>query len=269
LTRKGRNIVNQITRAVVAASMLAGALTISNTALAGPIGPSVDMGFPGGSGLFPSGSVITTIRYDNGAGTTKRSRVRAGMFGGSAGNGVDFDLSMLYRSEDRVLAYCVDILNNLLTPTTAYRVNAIARTQVERAAGVRRDFGRTLRFLGAVNEVAGLAFGDRNWLNPGNRWMSGAVQVGIWESLYEAEGAELSISSGWFEADSLGAAGNTFLDSAFAAMGDTAALDASQVKWLQLEGGQDLLVGRVPVPGSLALVLGGLWLMRSRRRPRD
>lgn len=260
--------MNKITKAIVATSMLAGTLTMAATAAAGPIGPTMDMSFAGGSNLFPSGSIVTTIDYDNAAGTSKRSTVQAGMFGGSASNGVDVDIAALYRRETSVLAYCVDILNNLLKPTRTYMARSIAQHQVEDEGGVRRDFGRTLRFLGAVNEIAGLSFGSKNWMNPATPWMSGAIQVGIWESLYEEEGAQLSVSGGWFEASSLGTAGNNFLNTAFGAMGDASALDASQVRWLQIAGGQDVLVSpvSVPAPASLALVLVGLGLLRLRRR---
>lgn len=253
---------------ILAGTILASSMALGSTAMAGPTDATIDLGFPGGSGLFPVGSVVTTISYDNGEGTSSRSRVRAGMFGGTASNGVNFDLSTLYRSADDVLAYCVDILNNLLLGSSTYNVNTLGQTQVVEHDGVRRDFGRTLRFLGAVNQVSGLAFGQKNWLNPSEAWMSAAIQVGIWESLYEQEGEVLSVNNGWFAATSLGTQGNAFLSSAFDAMGTADAVRAPQVRWLQIDGGQDLIVDPVAVsaPASLMLVSMGLFGLSRRRK---
>lgn len=269
--------MNAIARNIFAGSVVALALGISSNAVATPIA-TVDVTFPNGSGLFPNGQVTTTITYNNGMDGPRNWRVAAGMFGGSASNGVNFDETTLYRSSDDLLAYCVDILNSLLRNTSTYTVNALAQDQVVTNGNVRRDFGRTFEFLGAVNYVAqrdhALAFGSENWLNPAGGWMSGAIQVGIWESLYEKEGAALSTSGGWFSATSLGEKGNRFLNSAFIAMDSSPALDAGRVKWLEIANGQDLLVDpvSVPAPGSLLMVAAGLVVLRlggaSRTSPR-
>lgn len=52
------------------------------------------------------------------------------MFGGTATDAVEFDTSKLYSSEDTVLAYCIDVMNNLLGVGT-YNVEAIGQTQIE------------------------------------------------------------------------------------------------------------------------------------------
>jgi len=250
-------------------------LALTAPAMAGPIVSTVDVAFPGGSGLFPAGSVTTGINYNNGPGGTQHSsRVRAGMFGGTASNGVNFDETTLFRNANDVLAYCIDILNNLLRKSNTYQVNTIEQNSITvDDDDVRRDFGRTLRFLGAVNAYTRDQFdytaGSENWLNPHKNWVSGAIQVGIWESLYEAENASLSTSDGWFTAGSLGNKGNQFLDATFDLMASSDApdaLDASRVKWLQIDGGQDLIVDPVdvPAPASLLLVVGGLALLRRR-----
>lgn len=235
---------------------------------------TVDLSFPRGS-LFPEGRVVTTIEYDNDQGQSLRARVAAGMFGGIASNGVNFDVQTLYRSENDVLAYCIDIVQNLLRDTNTYHVRDIAQNQVfEEEGAPRRDFGRMLRFLGATNAVvaerAGAArVSEFSWLEPTRPWMSGAIQVGIWESLYEDPEEDLNIDNGWFEASSLGDKGNSFLDDIFEIMEDDfapAALNAGNVKWMENARGQDLLVDPVdvPVPASFLLLVSGLGLMRLR-----
>lgn len=257
------------TKTIAMASIFTAAIAFGGAAQATPM---VTLTFPGSPNLFPQGSKATHISYNNGI-TSQTAYVAAGMFGGSAIDAVEFDPSTLYNSEDNVLAYCVDIMNNLLG-TGVYNVNTIGQTQVieESATGVRRDFGRTLNFLGAVNQVASnsLSFGDKNWLNPNTSWMSAAIQVGIWESLYEQDGIPLSTAGGWFEASTLGNDGDTFLTQAFDVMGTVTALNANQVKWLQIDNGQDLLVDPVdvPVPATIALFalgLGGLGCSRRKK----
>lgn len=235
---------------------------------------TVDLSFPRGASLFPEGRVVTTIEYENDEGHEVEARVWAGMFGGTASNGVNFNVETLYRNENDVLAYCIDIVQNLLRGTNTYHVRDIAQNQVfEEEGAPRRDFGRMLRFLGATNAVVaerkGAKVSDFSWLEPTRPWMSGAIQVGIWESLYEDPEEDLNIDNGWFEAGSLGDNGNRFLDDIFEVMEDDfspAALNAGNVKWMENARGQDLLVDPVdvPVPASLLLLLGGLGVMRLR-----
>jgi len=245
---------------IALASILAGAFAFAGATQATPM---VTLEFPAGSAVFPEGYKATHISYNNGV-TSRSINVAAGMFGGVATGATDFDPATLYTSEDNVLAYCIDIMNNLMR-TGSYSVQSIGQTQVDTSAsGVRRDFGRTLSFLGAVNEVASgtllTADKEKNWLNPNSSWMSAAIQVGIWERLYEASGTALSTAGGWFSATTLGSEGNQFLDQAFAMMGSVDALDSNQVKWLQSDNGQDLLVDPVSVPVPATLALFGLGL---------
>lgn len=291
-----------VKRAFGVAAMV-GLVGLTGVAQATPItGSPVKLSFPGPNGLFPDGSSNATISYNNLSGAnTVNSGVAAGMFGGVA-TAVEggFDVNRLYRNEGDVLAYCVDILNYLLKPQNTYHVNDLEQTTVVTEDGVRRDFGQALIFLGAANEVAsreefgGLKEGDKNWLNPGSAWLSAAFQIGLWESLYEGRSSQvqvvteapanqlvlaapagLSITDGWFTAtlwgdpqSSSNANISSFLSESFALMGSVDALDAEQVKWLRIDGGQDLLVDPVdvPAPGPLALMLGGLALLL-RRKP--
>lgn len=268
------------TATILNTALLTIGLSLGTAAIASPIPSTVDLTFRNASGLFPEGNLIATINYNNGD-TSKSSRVRAGMFGGTASNGVNFEPTTLFRSEDGVLAYCVDILNNLLRSANTYNVNSLASDEVDVRDGVRRDFGRTLDFLGAVNFVTEQNYRTTeddpafNWLTPSASWMSAAIQVGIWESLYEQEQSDLSITGDddWFSASFEGSerdkqSAANFLEMAFSAMSTTEALDASRVKWLQIEGGQDLLVDPVdvPVPGTLLLTAAGLGLLRLRKK---
>lgn len=250
---------------------------LMGVAAATQAGPTVDLTF--GSGLFPAGSKGTTIEYNNGTFSTGPKGVAAGMFSGVASNPTGgFELSSLYLSEGNVLAYCVDILQSLLTGSSGstYHVNDVAQDLVVDDGGVRRDFGRTLQFLGAANQVAqgwaaGPRLSDKNWLNPTYNWMAAAIQVGIWESLYEESSSTLlSTDGGWFTASSIGTDGNKFLSDSFSLMHSNEpplAVSANQVKWLVSEQGQDLLVDPVdvPAPAPLLLLLAGLALLLRRR----
>ncbi|WOJ97026.1 hypothetical protein R0137_00290 [Congregibacter brevis] len=251
----------------IGAAAIAGLMGFAGAAQANPM--TVDLNFSGG-GLFPAGSKGSRITYNNGVNPSLSMGVAAGMFSGTASNGVNFDETSLYLDEGNVLAYCVDIVNRLLRKTNTYNVKEVTPDLVVDPQGVRRDFGRTLQFLGAANHVARTQFnifeGEKNWLNPSTNWMSAAIQVGIWESLYEKDSSELDTSGGWFQATSIGNKGNQFLADSFKLMGGLKpppAVDAKLVKWLQIDGGQDLLVDPVdvPAPAPLALLLAGLALM--------
>jgi len=276
-----QNSAKGISRRLVGAALLSGFIGFAGAVQADPItaGPTVDLTFSGA--LFPAGYKATTIQYDNGNGTsTGPNRVAAGTFSGTASNGVGFEVTSLYTDEFNVLAYCVDILNGLLRQTSTYHVNDVTQNMVVDPGGVRRDFGRTLQFLGAANQLAALEIEDKSksWLNPSSNWMAAAIQVGIWETLYERESLApnsrssdlLSTSTGWFTASSIGTSGDAFLNSAFSLMQSNnapVAVSASQVKWLQIDGGQDLLVDPVdvPAPAPLLLLLSGLALLLRRR----
>jgi len=287
-----QNSAQGVSRRLVGAALLSGFIGFAGAVQADPItAPTVDITFNGG--LFPVGSVGTRITYNNqpDVSTTVDMTVAAGMFRGSASNPTGgFQLSSLYLSADNVLAYCVDILERLLTGEAGgtYSVNDIPDLPVD-PSGVTRDFGRTLQFLGAANQIAGedfgLTFGDKNWLNPNVNWMAAAIQIGIWESLYEGQAQQvdtqqgmsssviLSTDSGWFTASTsnLGSQGTDFLSKSFdrmATLSPDMALDAGQVKWLQIDGGQDLLVDPVdvPAPAPLLLLLSGLALLLRRGR---
>lgn len=259
-------------------------------------GPTIDLNFQ--DNLFPEGSRNVTIKYDGGSdGPQMTQRVSAGMFGAKASNPTGgLDLATLYPTEqaDGVLVYCVDIFDTLRKQTTTYDIVATPDTDTETgvsgdqqsSGSVTRNFGRMLSFLGAVNHVLeshyGRTFGDKNWLNPGNAWMSAAIQIGIWESLYEATGTDLS-----YVASSNGSAGRfgfysishgsrndveSLLNKAFTKVNDdefTGALPANQTRLALCQGGdcQDVVLDpeEVPAPAPLMLLMSGLALLSLRR----
>lgn len=264
-------MIKNVSRNWLASSLLASSLAFSTGAQALP---TVDIAFSGN--LFPAGSDSLTFNFGNGS-NSRSARVNAAMFGGAATNGVDFDPASLYKNAKDVLFYCVDIIQHLRRSSTTYNVNDISKSTVVGDASLgnpRRDFARTLDFLGAVNfilqDTYSLDFGDKNWLNPSSGWMSGAIQVGIWESLYETEGASLAVEDGsgnFFVSRGLNRKAG-LLSLAFDDMSGTAALDSNQVKWFSTEYGQDLIAdpASVPLPATLALIGLGLAGIGYQRR---
>ena len=210
----------------------------------------------------------------------------AGMFQGIALNASGgFDPEVLYRGPDDVLLYCVDLFQRIsagASPT--YEVLALdnAGPNVLAAGnghGTARNFDRTLDFLGALNVLLensfGFGEGAYNWLNPNSGWMSGAIQVGIWESLYESAGTDLSVTSGAFSVERLSSQGTQLLSTVFDAVNGApngyaySALAPNQVLVLASDTKQDMIVGDpprpVPAPAPLALIAGGLALLVRRR----
>lgn len=268
------------------------AITVSPTStLAGPFLGSVEFDLQ--NNLFPFGS--DTVRVSLNDGTSSRNvTVRAGAFGAEASDADGpggFDPTTLYRNQDDVLLYCIDLLDNLIRPATDYNVYAVGQNEVlgdSSSGNPQRNFARMLDFLGAVNhEMTVQSLGDSsymNWLEPGVAWLAGAIQVGIWESLYEQNGATLSVTgadSGWFSVAGVGGGnsnlsddGADFLNSAFASMNNTTDLNAKSVRRFVPTGanGQEIsrqeLIGdpvTVPAPSSLLLFsLGVSWLLRRR-----
>lgn len=246
----------------------------------------------------------------------QQNGISAGAFDGKAQSteNDDFDITTLYRSQDQVILYCLDIFNDLETvgfveysvyafdddatdaPTTTTQITQDEtitrgpwwRPREKTIPGITAtgNLNNVLDFLGALNEVLAETpywveeddgddgwvqygtydFGDRNWLNPANSLMSGAIQVGIWESLYDNE---MDITSGHFSVDGLSDAGVDLLNTAFGRMASSDALDRSQVLLFRPVTGGQTLIGDpvdVPAPGTLVLLLSGLFLVRKVSR---
>ncbi|MBK1704897.1 hypothetical protein [Halochromatium glycolicum] len=273
-------------------------LGIMSGAVAGPIWLSEyqaanqegQIQFDFGGQLFAAGRDRVKVEFNNGK-MGRTVRVDAGLFGGEAEAvpGDPFDPASLYRSEDDVLLYCADLFENLKKEQNTYGVLRISDdTLVQTATNgtdVIRNFGQVLDFLGALNWVLGtdqytygLAYGEQNWLNPQAGWMSGAIQIGIWESLYEVDAAEdMDITSGIFRVspssdswNALDSRGVELLERSFTAMLTTEPLSDRGVRWFQLDGGQDLLGDpvQVPAPTTGVLIVSGLLLLVNARRRR-
>lgn len=236
-TRQTQETRCRIPTAALAAVMFASALSATAT-LAAPLTihnmeevGSVEFDFPNRpTDIFLTGYDRVTLHsnYYGGARGNQlynnEKTVLAGAFGGQAKpvENDPFDPTTLYRSQDQVVLYCLDIFNDLqygqgfveynvfefdsnedAEPTTTTQVteNRVSRRDNRTIPGISAtgNLNNVLDFLGALNDVLDeteywveeddgedgwvqygtYSFGDRNWLNPANRWISGAIQVGI------------------------------------------------------------------------------------------
>jgi len=187
--------------------------------------------------------------------------VAAGRFQGTVLSYSGVDPTIFVAGLDDLYMYCYDVYDNIKAGWTVdYKINFEGATQ------------RTLDFLGAVNSVL-IGSGDANpyaWLRPKNGTEAAAIQRGLWESLYDSGG--WNISSGDFSATGLKGVTTTTLNSFFAAIGTTDALDSRYVMTLEAKGKQDMITGDppaadVPEPGTLALLAAAaIGLVSTRRR---
>ncbi|MEA3640883.1 MAG: hypothetical protein VBE63_13185 [Lamprobacter sp.] len=283
--------VGGISVSALGATALALLLTTTG-ALAGPVTDhtqvgTVEIGFPSFNELFTAGYDSFTFHFNKGD-FSRRQQVAAGAFGGEA-KAVEndpFDPSTLYRSQDDVIFYCVDLFSDLNYNNGFHRYTVLALdddTQVESSHGsqvITRDFGNVLTFLGALNLVLaenyGLTHGEQNWLNPTTGWMSGAIQAGIWESLYDFDNG-MDINDGFFKVSGTGSgshklskSGANLLSATFSRMESAPSLDNRLVHWFHIDNGQDIIGDpiQVPAPGSLILLLGGLIMLVNASRVR-
>jgi len=167
-------------------------------------------------------------------------------------SGPGLSASTFVDSLEEFYAFCYD-LSELLGGNT-YEV--VFGTNPPNAFGVTQS---TLNFLGAVN--AYIAGGDAyDWLHASTAGLAAAIQLGLWETLYD-DGGTFDLTAGNFRATGVNAATAAALNGILPLYGVANALNPALVMTLHTTGrnGQDLITGyrlpeRIPEPGSLALL---------------
>lgn len=204
-----------------------------------------------------------TIHYPLADGKSSTSTaVHAGRFQGTVNDFNGVPESIFVDSVSDLWAYCYDVYSTISNgQKVEYTINF---------DGVQ---ARTLDFLGAVNHVLNTGGGDDPWawLKPENGYQAAAIQIGIWESLYESDENGWDIANGAFRATGLETDTMTALNQFFSALDDSTALESGHAMVLEAEGAQNMIVGdpvggSVPEPGTLALLLAPAALLALRRR---
>jgi hypothetical protein len=269
------------------------ALAVSNPGVAGlefQYEGRVEIGFANPIFLKDGNAQLkdrVSVSYPNGTAT-----VDAGAFRGTSeepGTGYDgFNPEVLYRNSlGDVILYCVDLYQpigggwNPVYDVYSLTLDSGKSPNTGTLDDPDRNFDRVMRFLGAMNVVLGDSYGyseaEYNWLNPRNAAHSGAIQLGLWESLYESDESAWDLGADAFRVTGTGSnglldEGSKLLGEVFGRLNDSPAsvipLAPKNVLILTNGNRQDMIVGDpvpVPVPGTALLLLGGLVLVSRRR----
>ncbi len=162
----------------------------------------------------------------------------------TAFTGPELNASSFVDSTSQMFAYCYDLGETLGGNT----YTAVFGTNPPTAFGVTQS---TLAFAG----------GDAyDWLRASTASLAAAIQIGLWETLYD-NGGTFDLAAGNFRAAGVAAGTQTELDNILALLGSSNALNSALVMTLHTTGqnAQDVITGyrpplRIPEPGSLALL---------------
>ncbi len=255
----------KITNSIVFAALLAAAGGANASALT--TAPAVTITFDspifGGFESSPGPAHDNVfVTYPAFGGSLRTSHVSAGRFSGKATELVGVDPGIFVNGIDEVFMFCYELEEPIRGgQSVRYEINFDgAKT-------------RTLDFLGAVNHVMNAgrdAFDPYAWARGLTGPQGSAIQLGIWESLYETVTA-WSLAGGAFSATHVNKATSYWLDQFFAAIPLAASLDQRFAMTLENDGRQDMITAdppaAVPEPTSLALLgLGLAGLVASRRK---